>query len=835
MISEQMVMGLISIDESRGLIIEVEAELTHFLGYEEGGLNELPLGQVLGFSEQSGQGLNGFSGKTKQKAFLITKDGTKVQCFVKSYKSPESQGYQCVVFHESREVVSPGFEWLWELPDSIFIHNFKVITYVNRAFLKLFGYADAAEILGQKIPDALVHPDDFELVMEGRQKALSQDVFRIPCFRGIKKDGTTFLTESQLSSIIVNGEPHLQVVSRDITERKAREERTYEVNLLMEESQKLAQLGSWQWNIQDNLVTWSKELFRIYGLKESEFEASFEAYLSLVHPEDRDHVKEVIQNALVSGVAVHFEERIIRPDGEVRYLKSWGQVRANADGGGMKMFGACMDITERKMSEMESLEKEYQLERFADSVNSAIIVVNQDQQIKYWNEHATKLFGYDKKEVVDMDLSDLMPEHLRASHIKGFNAFLEKGELKSRGTNLELEGLRKNGKVFPLQLTLTSWKQGSATFVCAVVTDITDRKQAQARLETSERRYKDLFENSLDGIYKSTSDGKFVEVNPALVNMLGYESAEELLSIDIKSELYFAEEERQSAQNDDIDVYRLRKKNGEEIWVEDHGRYEPNESGQIVFHAGVLRDITARKNAEEKLINSLQVTMEQNKRLLDFSYIVSHNLRSHTSNISGVLSLLEMAETEEEKKDLMEMLRKVADALDDTMHHLNNVVNIQTTTDLPLQKLCLYDYVNRTKEILVEQINARNALIVNEVNPDIYVTFNVAYLESILLNFMSNGVKYASPERRLRLTISCKELDKFYELSIKDNGLGIDMDRHGDSLFGMYKTFHKNHDARGIGLFISKNQIESMGGSVRAESEVDKGSTFYIKIAKREE
>ena len=826
-----MVLGLVLVNIPENTIVSIEAELVDFLGYpKDSSLQGIEFTKVI---ECSGQVLKPISEmpQVKQDAFFIKKDGTKVPCVIKpsfDAQRADSMQLQCLAAHKSIVDETAVIDWLWELPDSIFIHNFKVITYVNKAFLRLFGFSKASEILGQKIPDALVHPDDFELIMESREKALSNDVFRIPCFRALRKDGSSFLTESQLSSIVVNGEPHLQVVSRDITARKAREERTREVNLLMKESQKLAQLGSWQWDVNKDLVTWSDELYRIYGLEEDNLDASFTGYLKLVHKDDRERVRKTIELALNTGESVHFEERIVRPSGEIRYLKSWGQMRPMDGAGQIKMFGACLDITERKKSDLESLEKEYQLERFADSVHSAIIVANEKGEVKYWNDHAAGLFGYTKQEAVELNVKDIVPDQFQDAHQMGFSRFRAEGNLKTKGERMELEGLTKSGKTFPMELSLTSWKQGQASFVCAIVTDITERREAKQQLASSERRFRDLFENSLDGIYKSTSDGSFVEVNPALVKMLGYDSAEELMSIDIKSQLYFDEEEREIIKDGDIDVYRLKRKNGDEIWVEDHGRYEPNASGEIVFHAGVLRNITARKNAEDKLIHSLEVTMEQNKRLLDFSYIVSHNLRSHTSNISGVLGLLEMAESEEEKADLMEMLRKVSDALDDTMHHLNNVVNIQTNTDLPSQNLCLYDYINRTKEILVEQIHSKNALVVNKVDPEIQISFNTAYLESILLNFLSNAIKYSSPKRRLKITIECKKKGDHYQLSITDNGLGIDLEKHGDSLFGMYKTFHNNEDARGIGLFISKNQIESMGGSVTVKSEVDKGSTFYI-------
>ena len=108
------------------------------------------------------------------------------------------------------------------------------------------------------------------------------------------------------------------------------------------------------------------------------------------------------------------------------------------------------------------------------------------------------------------------------------------------------------------------------------------------------------------------------------------------------------------------------------------------------------------------------------------------------------------------------------------------------------------------------------------------IKYNPAYLESIILNFLSNAVKYSHPQRTPVISFDLFHENNKPVLSITDNGIGIDLKRNGDKLFGMYKTFHGNPDARGIGLFITKNQIEFMGGHVEAESELNVGSTFKI-------
>ena len=138
-----------------------------------------------------------------------------------------------------------------------------------------------------------------------------------------------------------------------------------------------------------------------------------------------------------------------------------------------------------------------------------------------------------------------------------------------------------------------------------VVRDITDRKQAEAALRESEERYHTLFDSIMDGIYRSTHEGKFVDINPAMLRMFGYSSKEEMLEVDIKNDLYFAPEERGShildTGQEEVEEYRMRRKDGSEIWVEDHGYYIHNEQGMPIYHEGTLRDVTQRKQAEEAL------------------------------------------------------------------------------------------------------------------------------------------------------------------------------------------------------------------------------------------
>jgi PAS domain S-box-containing protein len=133
---------------------------------------------------------------------------------------------------------------------------------------------------------------------------------------------------------------------RIIMENRGKTEIINETNLLMLQSQELAHFGNWRWDVQHDIVSWSPTLYIIYGLDPKDFKATFAGYQALLHPDDRNRVRQIIEKVLQSGEGTEFEERVIRPNGELRYLRSWAKLKTDAQGIPVEMIGACLDITE---------------------------------------------------------------------------------------------------------------------------------------------------------------------------------------------------------------------------------------------------------------------------------------------------------------------------------------------------------------------------------------------------------------------------------------------------------------------------------------------------------
>ncbi|HTG57382.1 MAG TPA: PAS domain-containing sensor histidine kinase, partial [Niabella sp.] len=239
-------------------------------------------------------------------------------------------------------------------------------------------------------------------------------------------------------------------------------------------------------------------------------------------------------------------------------------------------------------------------------------------------------------------------------------------------------------------------------------------------------------------------------------------------------------------------------------------------------------DITDLRNSKEELRKSLEKLDHQNKRLLDFSYIVSHNLRSHASNIQSLTDLILSSQDMEEKKELVIYLHKVVKILGSSIDALNDVVTINADVDVSQQQVKLREAVDKTVHVLSDKIRQKEGVILNNIPKEITIFHNRAYIESILLNLVSNSLKYSKPNVCPVVSITYNEENSEKVLTLNDNGIGIDLEKNGHKLFGLFKTFTHNPDAKGIGLYITKRQIEAMGGRITVDSVVNVGTTFKI-------
>jgi signal transduction histidine kinase len=251
-------------------------------------------------------------------------------------------------------------------------------------------------------------------------------------------------------------------------------------------------------------------------------------------------------------------------------------------------------------------------------------------------------------------------------------------------------------------------------------------------------------------------------------------------------------------------------------------------TGEISEIQCVGYDVTLLVDNLERSKRLLALTNQQNARLQNFAYIISHNIRSHSANLTALVDLLQAATEENQAAMFLQMLKTSTDKLADTIVNLNEIVTATNINPQPREQRSLYQEVNRTLEALNVLLHQTQLTVSIAIPEEVIVNVVPAYLDSILLNLFSNAIKYRSKSAPPRLTLSCYREDDYVVLTIADNGQGLDLTRNKNKIFGMYKTFHTNEDARGLGLFITKNQVEAMNGKIEVDSAVGVGSTFKV-------
>ncbi|WP_396601898.1 PAS domain S-box protein [Algibacter sp. R77976] len=350
-----------------------------------------------------------------------------------------------------------------------------------------------------------------------------------------------------------------------------------------------------------------------------------------------------------------------------------------------------------------------------------------------------------------------------------------------------------------------------------------------------------IFNNTYDGIVILTLDGDWIKVNNSICDLLGY-SRHELFNMNIENivfreDLGVHEKKYERLMLGNTEGYRVQQryfhKDGSIIWVLISVSLIMNKEGTPSNMIWQFSDITGRKRNQDKLKMMLKVVREQNERLTSFASIVTHNLRSHSGNLSTIAEFLEEDIPLINSNDNFDLMKKAIENLQETVSHLTDVAKIKVVEESQIQVLNLYDYVEKSIYNITAIAKNTNTSIINYIDEELCVKAIPAYLDSIILNFLTNAIKYRSEKRLPKIRLTASVQDDYVIFKIGDNGLGIDMEKYGDKLFQMYNTFHSNKDAVGLGLFITRNHIESLGGKVIVTSEVDVGSEFsiYLKSA----
>lgn len=445
------------------------------------------------------------------------------------------------------------------------------------------------------------------------------------------------------------------------------------------------------------------------------------------------------------------------------------------------------------------------------------------------NEAAERFYGYSSQEFAGMTILDLQQKNDAKNSTKSFA-----GERKH---------INKNGEVMEVEVLTSLIQLNNKTCRLAVIIDLAKRSSLQQTNIIDETQQQLLLlqsaiNNSADGVIitkAGTTDfysSEIVYSNAAFSCLTGYTVKE---TVGQKPELLHKKHpvKEVSAANQFTGTFETclinYKNNLSDYWVDYSISPVEDEHGNITHFVAVYRDVSVRKSNEAENENLVRELQESNHELKQFSYVIAHNLRAPLANLTGLLSLLETETIEDtDTLELIEAVKSSTNNLNITVNDIIDILMIKSEDDKNPEPLAIAEVWNKVKASLSYLIEAANAQMEEDFTEAPVVQFKESYLESVLLNLLSNALKYRSEERGLTIHIKTYQEQGNVVLIFEDNGIGIDLNKHGHQLFGLYKRFSNKAEGKGLGLYIVQSQIIALGGKIEVKSELNKGTRFTV-------
>ncbi len=479
------------------------------------------------------------------------------------------------------------------------------IIFVNRHFLEMLEYK-TEEVVGRPIlnfiPDQ-EHPNVIAAIGEliSGEKTSTQVTACI-----IRKGGARIDVLAQARLATYDGTTVVMGVAVDISERKRAEAELVASHSMLATTERIAHVGGWDWDIVHDRLTWSEELYRVYGLNPASFVPTVSFFMDSIHPDDKERVREAITACTRANKAFDVEFRIICGDSKVRVLHSRAETTLDVAGKVIRMYGTSHDITEQRRVEGQVREDEARFRSLVEQEISGVYVLGPDASIVYVNPHLLQVLGYEAQEVLGHPLLEFMADEEKAPVLATIGKLIS-GEAKS--VQLVTRIMRKGGVPldFLTQGRITSYDGKPA--IMGVAIDISDRRRAERELQKREQRFRSLINSFSNLVWQTDENGRYTDISPGVKALLGYEPAELIgkTPFDFMSP---EEVERVSrifqgiaAGKHPFSVLenRMRHKDGHELILESSGVPVLDASNRFCGFYGIDRDITQQRRAEEKI------------------------------------------------------------------------------------------------------------------------------------------------------------------------------------------------------------------------------------------
>jgi len=549
----------------------------------------------------------------------------------------------------------------------------------------------------------------------------------------------------------------------------------------------------------------------------------------------------VAHESLDSGSAVKGEWTLILKDGS-RITAALTVVPLRDEAGSISGFaGIITNLTEQKELKAQVAISDQKFTQLAENIPGIIYLCLNDEcfTIIYLNDHVETVTGYKKEDFLSgkITFSSLLHPDDQQMIVDTIN----KSVAARKSYHLRYRMRNASGEWRWVDETGVGVYEGDRlTMLEGFLYDITLQKAAEEKLQKVAEENLRFFNNPVNLNAVSDFGGFLQRISPSWSKMLGW-TERELKSKPVMDFVHPDDVERTQealrfiSKSRKVHTFenRFSCKDGSYRWLLWATASDPETK---TIYASAI-DISARKKSEENILDSksnleslTHQLQEQNRKLDEFAHIISHNLRAPVNNIKALINLLDSKSEISDYQLIFDKLKNVSKNLSETMNELMDTLKVKTQPQVDLTEIRFKEVLDKVVQSLEGELIVAQASVTFDFNEAPVINYSKPYLESIFQNLLTNAIKYRSPHRKPTIHFRTSVNDTHLELQVTDNGQGIDMERFGDKLFGLHKTFHEHQEARGVGLFLIKTQVEAMGGRISVTSEVDKGTTFTIRF-----
>lgn len=650
--------------------------------------------------------------------------------------------------------------------------------------------------------------------------------------------------------------------------------------------------GIWDWNVENNKVFYSNRWKEVLGYDEEYFEKQHLNFWNLLHPDDVSKAKTFIVNYL-KGIEKEYELkiRLKHADGSYRWILSKAQSLKNESGEIVRITGSHRDIT--RELELEEYAKginkmknvvidistrfiNADIDNISDELNNALAILgNTSNADRVYIFENTKELGISKntfewcRKGISPQIHNLQFFPIDIStewfnkHVKGETFHI------SDVDEIEDENIRNLLKVQEIKSVISiPLINRDKEYIGFVGFDYVKNNHVAQKDEVEILK---LFSQILVNIYekietqrelkdtKSKLESILTEIQDAVWSASYPELKIQFISSSVERIFGFPKEEwlnekldwEYSVHPDDLKivhsipkllekkghyqvVYRIITKDNKIKWLQNSGKIIfDSENEKPIRLDGAFSDITELKEKELDLIAANKNIKKQNEKLVSFSQILSHNIRSYSSNFLGLTQLLQQSNDEQEKLEYIKLIETVSNKMDETVRNLNDFLILESQKEqVSEEEVEISDLLKNIERILHAQIQQSKITLTLTKDEPIILKGNSALFESILLNLISNSIKYSTKKPNPKIAINCQVVKDKILIQVCDNGIGIDLKKYRDKLFKPGKTFH-SISGSGLGMYIIKEHVEFLKGSISVESEVGKGTCVNLSFRKK--